>query len=58
MIDSSNIVALNATYSLSDEGELALGLSLPTGDKPIGSTLVSEFGAAGTNLVIEARYYF
>lgn len=58
MIDSSNIVALNATYSLSDEGELAWSLSLPMGDKPVGPTIVSEFGASGTNLAIEARYYF
>lgn len=57
-IDSSNIIALNATYSLSDEGELSVGLSIPTGAKPVGSTLITEFGASGTSLVVEARYYF
>lgn len=58
MVDRSNIIALNATYSLSDEGELSMGLSIPTGDKPVGSSLLTEFGAAGSSLVIEARYYF
>jgi len=58
MIDRSNILAFNATYSLSDEGELAVGLSIPTGDKPLGSSLITEFGASGASLVIEGRYYF
>ncbi|MCW8887717.1 MAG: hypothetical protein OQK25_01495, partial [Gammaproteobacteria bacterium] len=58
LIDRSNIIALNATYSLSDEGEFSVGLSIPTGDKPAGSTLVTEFGATGTSIVAEARYYF
>ena len=57
-IDHSNIIALNTTYSLSDEGELSIGLSIPTGGKPVGSTLITEFGSAGSSLVAEMRYYF
>ena len=58
LIDRSNIIAFNATYSLSDEGELSMVLSMPTGDKPVGSSLLTEFGASGTSLVVEGRYYF
>jgi len=58
MVDRSNIIALNANYSLSDEGELSMGLSIATGAEPVGTSLTTEFGASGNSLVIEARYYF
>lgn len=57
-VDHSNIIAFNSTYSLSDESELSIGLSIPTGEKPVGSTLITEFGAAGSSLIAEVRYYF
>jgi len=53
LVDHSSITALNGTYSLSDEGELSLGLSIPTGDKA-----TTELGATGASLVVEVRYYF
>ncbi len=58
MVDRSNIIALNSVYSLSDEGELSVGLSIPTGEKPAGSTIITEFGTAGSSFVAEVRYYF
>jgi hypothetical protein len=58
LVDHSSIIALSASYSLSDEGELAVSLSIPSGDKPVSTTLLTEFGATGTNLVAEVRYYF
>jgi len=57
-IDSSNLLALYATYSLSDEAELAMGANLPIGDQPDNGTLESEFGSYPKSISIEYRLYF
>lgn len=58
LVDQSNLISLYATYSLSDESELAINLSLPTGKTPVGIKLKSEFGSYPKYLNIEFRSYF
>ena len=57
-IDSSRLYNLNAVYSLSNESELSIDLSLPEGQTPAGSVIRSEFGAYPRILNIEIRAYF
>jgi len=58
LVDGSSIISLNAVYSLSDEGEMFIGLSIPAGDAPYGFILKSEMGARPRAASVEARYYF
>jgi len=57
-LDSSNLLALYATYSLSDESELSMGVNLPVGDPPENGTLNSEFGSYPKSANVEYRVYF
>jgi len=57
-VDHSSLLALYATYSLSDESELALNANLPFGKKPAGPTIRSEFGTLPYSFSMEARIYF
>lgn len=56
--DSSNLLALYSTYSLSDESELSMGLTIPIGEQPDNGELKSEFGTYSTSLNVEYRLYF
>lgn len=56
--DQSSLLALYATYSLSDESELAVGVNLPLGELPEQGRLESEFGAYPKTLTVELRSYF
>lgn len=56
--DQSSLIALYASYSLSDESELAIGVNLPVGDLPDNGELESEFGAFPKAITIEVRSYF
>ncbi|MDH5508883.1 MAG: hypothetical protein OEZ32_00845 [Nitrospinota bacterium] len=58
LVDGSSTLSVNAVYSLSDEGEMFMGLSLPAGDAPKGFILKSEMGARPRAASVEARYYF
>jgi len=56
--DSSSLLALYSTYSLSDESELSLGLNIPLGEQPDNGLLKSEFGSYPKSLSVEYRLYF
>jgi len=56
--DSSNLLALYSTYSLSDESELSMGLNIPIGDQPDNGVLKSEFGSYPKSISVEYRVYF
>jgi hypothetical protein len=56
--DSSNLLALYTTYSLSDEAELSMGANLPIGDQPDNGSLESEFGSYPKSVSVEYRLYF
>ncbi|MDO7598165.1 MAG: hypothetical protein MUQ51_08370 [Pseudomonadota bacterium] len=56
--DSSSLLALYASYSLSDESELALGLNLAVGERPINGIISSEFGGYPASLNVEYRLFF
>ena len=58
LVDRSYAISVNGVYSLSNEGELFIGLSVPTGDKPEGLILKSEYGASPISASAEIRYYF
>ena len=57
-VDGSYTLSVNAVYSISNEGELFFGASVPFGDKPEGAALRSEHGARPATGSAEARYYF
>ena len=57
-LDSSNLLALYATYSLSDESELSMSVNLSVGDQPENGTLNSEFGSYPKSVNVEYRIYF
>ncbi|MFQ5344953.1 MAG: hypothetical protein ACE5DZ_03220 [Mariprofundus sp.] len=57
-VDDSNLLALYAVYSLSDESELTFQMNIPLGNKAVGSMLQSEFGLYPYSVNIEARVYF
>lgn len=56
--DHSQLLSINGVYSLSDEAELAVTLSLPRGDHSENSSLGSEFGLAPTTLACAYRVYY
>ncbi len=56
--DSSNLLALYSTYSLSDESELAMGLNIPMGEQPNNGQLKTEFGSFPLSFTMEYRLYF
>ena len=58
LVDHSQLVSINTVYSLSDESELVVNLSMPVGDEPEPFVLKSEFGAYPSSLNIEYRIYF
>lgn len=57
-IDASKLYTVNAIYSLTNESELAMSLSIPDGKQPVGTSINSEFGAYPKVLNIEIRAYF
>jgi len=56
--DHSQLLSLNGVYSLSDEAELAMTLSLPKGDHAENSSVGSEFGLAPATLACTFRVYY
>lgn len=56
--DRSHLVSLNAVYSLSDESDAVLNVSLPMGDEPTGGDLISEFGSYPYTVSAEYRLYY
>ncbi len=56
--DHSQLAAVSGQYSLSDEADMALTLSLPQGKKPDTGVLRSEFAAAPRLLNLELRQFF
>jgi len=57
-LDSSNLLALYGTYSLSDESELSMGLNLSVGEQSHNGMLNSEFGSYPKSVTVEYRVYF
>ncbi len=57
-IDHSVLYSLNAIYSLANESELAVSLTVPGGKGATGSNARSEFGSYPSVLNIEIRAYF
>jgi len=57
-IDSSRLYTMNAVYSLTNESELSVSLSVPDGRQPEGTKFNSEFGAYPKIFNIEIRAYF
>jgi hypothetical protein len=56
--DSSGSFSLYGVYSLSNESELALTVTLPLADRPDRSSLRSEFGVLPSLVTMEYRLYF
>ncbi|MDW7772451.1 MAG: hypothetical protein SCH71_06115 [Desulfobulbaceae bacterium] len=56
--DSSQSLSVYGLYSLSDESELALTVTLPLGDEPDFVSLNSEFGVLPARFTLEYRHYF
>jgi len=56
--DSSKLLALYSTYSLSDESEVAVGINIPIGQSPELGQLKTEFGSLPHSLTMEYRVYF
>jgi hypothetical protein len=56
--DTSKLLALYSTYSLSDESELAAGVNIPIGKQPEFGQLKTEFGSFPHSLTVEYRVYF
>lgn len=56
--DTSSLLALYSTYSLSNESELAIGLNIPVGKQPENGQLQTEFGSFPLSLTAEYRLYF
>ncbi|MDF1589703.1 MAG: hypothetical protein P1P93_11280 [Gammaproteobacteria bacterium] len=56
--DQSSLVALYATYSLSDESELSMGANIAIGQQPQNGTVQSEFGSYSKSINVEYRIYF
>ncbi len=57
-IDPSFLFSLNAIYSLADEADLVLGITVPAGKRSSSPRLESEFGALPATAFLEARYFF
>ena len=56
--DSSKLLALYSTYSLSDESELSIGINIPMGEQPEFGRLKMEFGSFPHSMTMEYRVYF
>ncbi|MHB8788972.1 MAG: hypothetical protein ACYDBT_03740 [Desulfobulbaceae bacterium] len=56
--DSSHSFSFYAVYSLADEAELALQITLPEGDEPDSRSLGSELGMQPLRAALEYRHYF
>lgn len=56
--DHSQLLSLNTLYSLSDESEMAINLTLPMGKEPDAGMLNSEFGAYPFTFNLEMRLFF
>ena len=56
--DHSQLLSLNGVYSLSDEAELAVTLSLPKGKRPENGSVGSEFGLVPITLACAFRVYY
>jgi hypothetical protein len=56
--DDSRLFSGNLLYSLSDEAELSLILSLPSGARPTATAVASEFGSQPRTVLLEYRLYF
>jgi len=56
--DQSQLLSLNGVYSLSDEAELAVTLSIPWGDKAESGAIGSELGILPTTLLWSLRGYY
>jgi hypothetical protein len=56
--DHSQLLSLNGVYSLSNEAELAITLSLPRGDHPVADSVGSEFGFVPATLACAFRIYY
>jgi len=56
--DHSQLLSLYGVYSLSDEAELAVTLSLPRGDHAASDSLGSEFGSSPATLACVFRVYY
>lgn len=57
-IDHSRLYSINTLYSLSDESELSISLTVPQGKEPEGLAIKSEFGRYPKVLNVELRAYF
>ncbi|MBU0729939.1 MAG: hypothetical protein KKE17_13215 [Proteobacteria bacterium] len=56
--DHSRLLAMNLMFSLSDESELSLAISLPHGHEPEGMQIKSEFGSSPVSVILDYRLYF
>jgi len=56
--DQSQLISLNTVYSLSDESEMVVNISLPFGKSPENNVLNSEFGSYPLSFNLELRSYF
>ncbi len=56
--DNSQALALYGLYSLSDESELALGLSIPRGEPASAAGMQSEYGSYPLSAYADFRIYF
>lgn len=57
-IDSSRIYSMNTVYSVTNESDLSIGLSIPDGKQADGKMIRSEFGNYPNVLNVELRAYF
>lgn len=57
-VDNSRLYTLYAVYSLSNESELEMTLSIPDGEAPEGQSIKSEFGSYSRVFNLELRAYF
>ncbi|MDH5485771.1 MAG: hypothetical protein OEY43_11110 [Gammaproteobacteria bacterium] len=58
LVDYSDLYAFHALYSLADESELAINLSLPRGEKNDDTVIMTEFGSYPATISLELRHYF
>jgi hypothetical protein len=58
LTDNSLLSSINAVYSLSNESEISVTIAAPSGRKPDGLNIRSEFGLYPCSLNIEWRWYF
>ena len=56
--DDSQLYSVYAVYSLSDESEAALTISMPNGDEPDFRKIPSQYGASPQSVLLEYRIYF